>query len=66
LVADHAVLVDDGEEVVVRRGAGGACLAALLVVRGGDPRDPAQPVDAVLPDIEAVLVGLNRTGFCSA
>ena len=57
LVPHHTVLVDDREKIVVRCGAGGAGLAALLVMTGGDPGNTAQPVKAVLPDGDAVLVG---------
>jgi hypothetical protein len=58
LVADHAVLVDHREEVVVRRRASLARRAALLLVmRRGDPGDPAEPVHTVLTDVDAVLTG---------
>ncbi|WP_445259070.1 hypothetical protein [Nocardioides aurantiacus] len=57
LVPHHAVLVDDRREIVVRRGSGGAGLAALPVKIGSHPGDPAQQVDTGFPDGDAVLVG---------
>lgn len=55
LVADHAVLVDHCEQVVMRRRAGGAGFGPLLVVAGGDARDAAEPVDTVPTDNDAVF-----------
>lgn len=59
LVAHHAVLVEGGEQVVVRGRAGLAGLAVsafLLVVAGGDAGDLAEPVHTVLPDGDRVLL----------
>lgn len=55
LVADHAVLVDDREQVVVRRRPSRSGLGPLLVVAGADPGDAAEPVHAVLTGLDAVF-----------
>ena len=57
LVADHAVLVHDGEHIVVRWRPSGTGLGALLVMTGADARDATQAVHAVLTHTDPVLVG---------
>lgn len=54
---DHAVLIDDREEIIVRGGLGGSGLGALLVMTGRDASYAAGPMDTVLTHGDAVFVG---------
>lgn len=57
LVQDDTVLVDNREEVAMDRRAGFAGLAAAAVMRGEDPRNRAEPPNAVLARDDPMLVG---------
>lgn len=54
-MTNHAVLVDGGQQVIVRHRAGLVRLALLLVVRGGDTGNLAKPVNPVLADLDTEL-----------